>query len=107
MPTAPRGTRAKESKPLAGANAEVPNKRRCSPSWARLISKENHADPLTCRQCGGRLQVVAYINDQFTIKKILERAKRSSRSACTGSCGPGVGERQRAFMPMIRAALSW
>jgi len=26
-----------------------------------------HADPLTCRRCGGPLQIVAYIHDQFTI----------------------------------------
>ena len=31
-----------------------------------------HVDPLTCRECGGRLQIVAYIHDQFTIKRILD-----------------------------------
>ena len=31
-------------------------KRRCSPSWARLISKVYHADPLVCRQCGGEAE---------------------------------------------------
>ena len=55
-----------------GSGAEAPQKRRCSPSWARLISKVYHVDPLTCRGCGGRLQIVAYINDQFAIKKILD-----------------------------------
>jgi hypothetical protein len=65
-----RGARAKEKAPLQGA--EAPKKRRCSPSWARLISKVYHADPLTCRTCGGPLQIVAYINDHFTIKKILD-----------------------------------
>ena len=44
-----RGARAKEKELLDGAQAEAPKKRRCSPSWARLISKVYHADPLTCR----------------------------------------------------------
>jgi hypothetical protein len=67
-----RGARAKEKELREGAQAEAPKKRRCSPSWARLISKVYHADPLTCRECGGPLQIVAYINDHFTIKKILD-----------------------------------
>ena len=29
-------------------------------------------DPLTCRQCGAPLKVVAYINDHFAIKRILD-----------------------------------
>jgi len=67
-----RGARAKEKELLEGGKAEAAEKRRCSPSWARLISKVYHVDPLTCRECGGRLQIVAYINDHFTIKKILD-----------------------------------
>jgi hypothetical protein len=67
-----RGARAREKELLEGAKAEAPEKRRCSPSWARLIAKVYHADPLICRACGGRLQIVAYIHDQFTIRKILD-----------------------------------
>jgi hypothetical protein len=67
-----RGARAKENKLLEAPAAEVPEKRRCSPTWARLISKVYHADPLTCRPCGGPLRIVAYIHDQFTINTILD-----------------------------------
>jgi len=42
------------------APAEPTTKRRCAPSWARLISKVYHADPLLCRQCGGKLKVVPF-----------------------------------------------
>ena len=49
----------------------VPAKRRCSPSWARLISKVYHADPLVCRQCGGKLKVIAYVSDEISVKRIL------------------------------------
>ena len=66
-----RGARALEEDPIEGAKDNVPKKRRCSPTWARLISKVDQAEPLTCRQCGGPLQIVAYIHDHFTIKAIL------------------------------------
>ena len=67
-----RGARAKEKAPLEGAPAEVPRKRRCSPNWARLISKVYQADPLVCGSCGGRLAIVAYITDEWAIRHILE-----------------------------------
>jgi len=50
---------------------EPTTKRRCPPSWARLISKVYHADPLVCRQCGGKLKVVAYVSDEISVKRIL------------------------------------
>ncbi len=58
------GTQAPQDKPA--------KKRRGGASWARLISKVFHVDPLRCRDCGGPLQVVAYITDQLAINKILE-----------------------------------
>jgi hypothetical protein len=67
-----RGARAKEKERLEGPGPEAPKKSRCSPTWARLISKVYFADPLTCRRCGGPLKVVAYIHDHFTIKRILD-----------------------------------
>jgi hypothetical protein len=67
-----RGARAKAKELLERGDAESLQKSRCSPSWARLIAKVYSADPLTCRQCGGPLQIVAYIHDHFTIKTILE-----------------------------------
>jgi hypothetical protein len=51
---------------------ERPRKRRCSPSWARLISKVYQADPLVCKGCGGPLKIVAYITDELSIKHILD-----------------------------------
>ena len=47
-------------------------KKRCSPSWARLISKVYQADPLQCRKCGGPLKIVAYIIDGLSIRRILD-----------------------------------
>jgi hypothetical protein len=67
-----RGARAKEKALLESVPAEPPKKRRCSPTWARLISKVYHADPLTCRTCGGKLKIVAYIHGHAAIQKILD-----------------------------------
>ena len=52
--------------------AEPTTKRRCSPSWARLISKVYQADPLVGKGCGGPLKIVAYVADEISIKRILD-----------------------------------
>jgi hypothetical protein len=51
---------------------DQPKKRRCSPSWARLIAKVFQADPLVCKRCGGPFKVVAYITDTVAIRRILD-----------------------------------
>jgi len=67
-----RGDRAAEQ-PAEGNVAEEPAKRRrCGASWARLIAKVFHVDPLTCRKCGGKLEIVAYLHDTVAIKQILD-----------------------------------
>ena len=67
-----RGDRALEEPGEAKVEAEPAKKRRCSASWARLIAKVFHADPLTCRKCGGKLKIVAYLHDTVAIKQILD-----------------------------------
>ena len=68
-----RGDRALEQPLTAQVAEEKPaKKRRCSASWARLISKVYHADPLTCRKCGRKLKLIAYITDGISIKRILD-----------------------------------
>jgi hypothetical protein len=46
-------------------------RKRRPPSWARLIHKVYHADPLVCRQCGGELKITAYVSDGILVKGIL------------------------------------
>jgi Putative transposase len=65
-----RGERPGEEEPRHTDEAEP--RRRCSPSWARLIAKVFQADPLVCRRCGGPLKVVAYITDSLAIRQILD-----------------------------------
>ncbi len=50
---------------------EQPRKRRCSPSWARLLAKVIQADPLVCKRCSRPLKVVAYVSDSVAIRQIL------------------------------------
>jgi len=66
-----RGGRCPEEAGEATVGEEPRKKRRCSASWARLISKVFHADPLICKKCGGKLKVVAYLHDQVAIRRIL------------------------------------
>ena len=44
-----RGDRAEEEPGEGKVEEEPAKKRRCTASWARLIAKLFHADPLTCR----------------------------------------------------------
>ncbi len=67
-----RGERQGEEVPRHGDNPEPSTRRRCSPSWARLIAKVFQADPLVCRRCGGPLKVVAYVTDSLAIRQILD-----------------------------------
>jgi hypothetical protein len=66
-----RGHRAAPEPAAAKVKEESAKKRRCSASWARLISKVFHVDPLTCAKCGGKLKIIAYLHD-LSISKILD-----------------------------------
>jgi hypothetical protein len=67
-----RGERAARAPGAKCAEDKPAKKRRGSASWARLISKVFHADPLKCPKCGGKLQAIAYITDQMNIRKVLD-----------------------------------
>jgi hypothetical protein len=58
--------------PFLGRNFEAPKKSRCSPSWARLISKVYQVDPLVCTRCGQRMSIVAFVSDSLAIRPILD-----------------------------------
>jgi hypothetical protein len=49
-----------------------PARRRCPPSWARLIAKVYQVDPLVCTRCGRRMSILAFVSDQHSISRILE-----------------------------------
>jgi hypothetical protein len=37
-----------------------------------MIAKVYQANPLVCQGCGGPLKIVAYVRDQFSIKRTLD-----------------------------------
>ena len=41
-------------------------------NWARLIQKIYEVDPLTCPKCQGRMKILAFIENEDVIKKILK-----------------------------------
>ena len=41
-------------------------------NWARLIQKIYEIDPLTCPKCQGPMRIIAFIEDEEVIKKILK-----------------------------------
>jgi len=95
-----RGDRALEEPGEAKVEAEPAKKRRCSASWARLIAKVFHADPLTCRKCGGKLKIVAYLHDTVAIKQILDSWASARRRPCTRSCAcPSMRRAGRSGCP--------
>jgi Putative transposase len=65
--------RASEELAKEGCEPEpAGKKKRCPPSWARLIHKVYQADPLVCRRCGGKIKIVGYVHDTISIRRILE-----------------------------------
>ena len=41
-------------------------------NWARLIQKVYHCDPLVCPKCKGDMKIVAFIEEETVVKKILK-----------------------------------
>ena len=40
--------------------------------WARLIQNIYEVDPLLCPKCGGKMRIIAFIEDYKVVKKILD-----------------------------------
>jgi hypothetical protein len=42
-------------------------RKRCSPTWARLIARVYQVDPLVCTRCGQRMSLIAFVTDQMAV----------------------------------------
>ena len=51
---------------------ETANRRKSRANWARLIRKIYEVDPLTCSKCNGVMRILAFIEEEAVIRKILE-----------------------------------
>ena len=54
-------------------------------AWARLLAKVYEVDPFVCEKCGSDMRVIAIIQDQAEIMKILQHLVKQGRAP------PGVG----------------
>jgi len=46
-----------------------------SKSWAEMIRKVYEVDPLVCPSCGGRMRIIAFIEELKTIDRIIHHLK--------------------------------
>jgi hypothetical protein len=84
-----RGVRAKTGAAQAedSAQGHEPDRAPTSAQWRRLIAKIWEADPLTCPDCGAEMRILAFIEEDRVIGRILRhlgllptpRAVRRSR----------------------------
>jgi len=44
-------------------------------AWAQLIKKIYEVDPLICPECSGPTRIIAFIEEETVIRKILEHPK--------------------------------
>jgi len=47
--------------PEAPSKDEPTPRKRCPPTWARLIAKVYQVDPLVCIRCGQRMSLIAFV----------------------------------------------
>ena len=71
-----RGMVEKAKKPIAPALPGMPEqdttyRRKCRMTWAALIKCVYEVDPLKCPKCGGEMRIVAFIEEEKVIEKIL------------------------------------
>ncbi|HYN05564.1 MAG TPA: transposase zinc-binding domain-containing protein [Vicinamibacteria bacterium] len=66
-----RGAGRRDAAQMPEASTEPP-RRRSSPTWARLIARIYQVDPLVCTRCGRKMQMIAFLTDQLSIKRILD-----------------------------------
>jgi hypothetical protein len=72
---AARGKRKKQEAadlPAPKINEPLASKKEFRRNWARLIQKVYEVAPLLCPKCGGAMRVIAFIEDQSVIEKILK-----------------------------------
>jgi hypothetical protein len=41
--------------------------------WAEMIRKVYEVDPMVCRQCGGKMKVIAFLTNYAVVNRIINR----------------------------------
>lgn len=77
--------RVRSATPRCGDSAQKqaedepsPPRRALRKRWAELIYKIYEVDPLTCRQCGTQMKIIAFITEPAVIRRILDHRKHKA-----------------------------
>ena len=62
-----------------GEQDKTPEERRTAMTWAQRLKRVFNIDVDTCTHCGGSVKVIACIEDQQIIDKILSHLKKNER----------------------------
>ena len=63
-------------------------------TWAQRLKRVFNIDIEICKSCGGRVKIIAYIEDPVVIEKILTHLDRKEATANIVSCHR-VGRRRQ------------
>ncbi len=69
---------ARRGKCLQDGN-KTPEEKRRAMTWAQRLKRVFNIDVETCVQCGGSVKVIACIDDQQVIDKILSHLRKKDR----------------------------
>jgi len=61
---------------------ETAFRRKCRITWAALIKCVYEIDPLKCPKCGGQMKVIAFIEEEDAIEKILRHCGKWQDTSC-------------------------
>ena len=89
-----RGAGRRDAGQMPEASTEPP-RRRSSPTRARLIAKIYQVDPLVCTRCGRKMQMIAFLTDQLSIRKPYFRIAINARwpsARCMSSVSPSTAQ---------------
>ena len=72
-----RGERKKKATPaqtltiLQSGSFPIEEKNKPSYGWAECMRRVHEIDPLECPKCGSRMRIIAFLNDENEIEKIM------------------------------------
>ena len=71
--------RGKGAKRIANTNARSPAERHVAMSWAQGLKRVFNIDIDVCDRCGGSVKVIACIEDQESIDRMLDHQRRKEQ----------------------------
>jgi hypothetical protein len=73
------GRRGKGIKSIANAEVRTPAERHAAMTWAQRLKRVFNIDIEVCSRCGGSVRVIASIEDQETVDRILDHLRQKEQ----------------------------